>query len=78
MAARAVFGLQNEETADRRFAIGCDERAGRHHGDAMLAGLVEMDAVAAVVFRAGRERIRPVDCVNDEMHSSSSCGFVLL
>src|SRR6266849_9015760 len=68
-----VLGFQNEKTADGRFAVARDQGSGRHHTDAMVAGLVEMDAVGAVVFRAGRERFRPVDCVNDEMHGVSFC-----
>ena len=36
--------------------------------------IVEMDAAGAVVFRAGRERVRPVDRLNDEVHGVSSRG----
>src|SRR5262249_58058377 len=67
-----VFTLKKEERAARRSVARCADRPRRYHGDAMLAGLVEMDAVGAVVFCAGRERIRPVDCVNDEMHNPLS------
>src|SRR5262245_60052738 len=48
-----ILGFQNEQAAHRRFAVGGHQGSGRRHGDAMTVGLVEMDAMSAVVFCAG-------------------------
>jgi hypothetical protein len=69
-----VAGFQNEKTPDRRFAVTGHQGPGRRHGDTVAAGLVEMDAVGAVMFGPDRERIRPIDCMNDEVHSVFSYG----
>ena len=44
----SVFGIDDEKTADRRFAVVGDERAGGDHADPVIAGLVQMDSVLAI------------------------------
>ena len=70
----AVLRIDDEDRADRRFAVIGDERAGRHHADIVVARLVEMDAVVAVEFRPRRQDVFLVGCVDDEQHRCTQVG----
>src|SRR5215813_11926128 len=64
----AVRGVDDEDRPDRCLAVVGDQRAGGHHVDIVVAGLVEMNAMRAVELRARRQNIPLVDGVDDEQH----------
>src|SRR6476646_11536804 len=60
LGSRAVLGVDDEDAADRRLAVGGEQGAGGDHVDIMLVRLVQVDAVRAVEFRP---RCHPVASV---------------
>ena len=63
----SVLSIDDEKTADRRFAVVGDQRAGGDHADPVVAGLVQMDSVLAIEFGACGENAFFVDSMNYEL-----------
>ena len=66
-APGSVLRIDDEKTADRRFAVVGDKRAGGDHADPVIAGLVSMDSVLAIEFGACGENAFFVDSMNYEL-----------
>jgi hypothetical protein len=68
----SVLRIDDEKTADRRFAVVGDKRAGGDHADPVIAGLVQMDSVLAIEFGACGENAFFVDSMNYELQRGAS------
>src|SRR6185437_4746427 len=62
-------GVDDEDAADRRFAVVGDKRAGGHHLDGVILGAVEMDAMRAIMLGAGRQNVFFIERMNHEQHA---------
>src|SRR5215472_4154531 len=71
----AVGGIDDENATDRRFAVVGHKCARRHDVDRILLGAVEMDAMIAVMFGAGRQNVFFVERVDDVQHGISYRKF---
>src|SRR5882757_8636542 len=71
----AILCVDNEDRADGRFAIISHERAGGRHVDVMVTGLVEMNAVVAVMLRTRRQQAGFVGGMDDEQHRGAPIGY---
>src|SRR6202008_14223 len=64
----AIGGVDDENAADRRFAVVSNQCARSYHVDRMRLGAVEGDAMVAVMLGAGRQNVFLVERVDDEQH----------
>jgi len=67
----AVVRLDDEQRADRRLAVVRHHRPGGDDVHLVLAGLVEMDAVVAVMLGARVDRVFLVHGVNHKKHGGA-------
>src|SRR6202008_3262915 len=65
----AIGGVDDENAADRRFAVVSNQCARSYHVDRMRLGTVEMDAMVAIMLGAGRQNVFLVERVHDEQHA---------
>src|SRR3989440_8087834 len=68
----AVFGVDDEDRAAGCLAVVGYERARGHHVHVVITGLVEMDAVVAIEFRARGHAVLAVGGMDYEQHGSAS------
>ena len=68
MKASTVGSIDDDNAANGRFAVVSQQGVFSHDVDRMLLGLIEMDAMLAIMLGARPQNVFFVERVNDEQH----------
>src|SRR5271155_3198957 len=68
----AIRGIDDENAADRCFAVIGDQRAGRYDIDGVVPGFMEMEGGGAVMLGPRRKNVLLVECMDDKKMPGSS------